>query len=188
MFPFCKYDKIFTKSYFEDIKKEVPLKQNKILSNGVWVQEPRETCWMSDVGMTLEYSDKSMNPIKLTKTISDIRDTLNSRFGIYYDSVLINYYPDGGAGMRYHSDPIENKWDTNFMIVSFGATRRLVFREINDFSKKIYYDFEDGDCVNMFNNCQDLYQHSIRKGKNVEGGRISLVFKRKCFYDSPNSL
>ena len=90
--------------------------------------------------------------------------------------------------MRYHSDPIENKWDNNFMIVSFGATRKLVFRKISDFDKKIYYDFNDGDCVNMFDNCQELYQHSIRKARNINKGRISLVFKRKKDYYSPNPL
>ena len=188
MYPFCKYDKIFTGSYFKDILDEVPFKQNKILSGSEWVLESRKTCWMSDSDITLEYSDKSMVPIKLTKTVSKIRDILNSRFGFYYDSVLINYYPDGGAGMRYHSDPIENKWDTNFMIVSFGATRKLVFREIQNFDIKIYYDFNDGDCVNMFDDCQDLYQHSIRKDKHVNDPRISLVFKRRKDYLSPNAL
>jgi len=177
MLPFCRYEKVFENSYFDRIVNDVPFTQNKILSSGIWVDEPRKTCWMSDNDVTLEYSDKTMKPIRMSKSIEEIRDKLNSEFNIYYDSVLVNLYPDGGAGMRYHSDPIDNKWDTNFMIVSFGAIRKIVFRDIKNFDNKYAFDFNDGDCINMFDDCQDLYQHSIRKDKHIKDPRVSLVFK-----------
>ena len=178
MLPFKKYTNIFQNSYYQDILNETPFKQNQIYSKGIWCLEPRKTCWMSDTNTNLEYSEKIMEPIKLTKKIAEIRNKLNDKFGIFYDSVLVNYYPDGGAGMRYHSDPLSNKWDTNFIIVSFGITRKLVFRKIADYDKKYTFQLNDGDCINMFDDCQDQYQHSIRKDKQINSGRISLVFKR----------
>ena len=42
---------------------------------------------------------------------------------------------------------------------------------------KIRYNFGDGDLIYMYDNCQDLYEHSLRKGKN-DNIRISLVFKK----------
>ena len=31
--------------------------------------------------------------------------------------------------MGYHSDPIEDKWSNDFMILSLGETREFIFRE-----------------------------------------------------------
>lgn len=180
MLPFKHYPKVFSNTnLFYKILEEVTFNQDSFFNNGTWCKELRGTSWMSDnLSTTLEYSGKIMNPNNLSPTISYIRNHLLDTFGIYFDSVLANYYPNGTSAMRFHSDPLANKWDTNFVIVSFGSTRKLVFREIKDYQTKYYIQFEDGDCVHMFDKCQDLYQHSIKKDKHLDKPRISLVFKR----------
>ena len=178
MFPFKHYKKVINEELFETLLDETKPTYDTFINNNFNCKELRGTKWMSDNKMTLEYSDKIMQPICLTPTIKKIRDMLYDKFNIYFDSVLLNYYPNGNIGMRYHSDPIGNKWDTNFMIVSFGGARKLIFREIKDIDTKYSFNMNNGDCIHMFDNCQDLYQHSVRKQKNGLP-RISLVFKKK---------
>ena len=179
MLPFQFYSKVVTNINIDNLESEIPFSREKINSNGEWIPESRLTCWMSDDNTTLEYSDKEMEPIRLTEKVSEIRDILNQKFGIYFDSVLANYYSDNSVGMRYHSDPLgDNKWDPNFMIVSFGSDRKLIFREIKNVDIKYPFEMSNGDMVHMFDDCQDTYQHSVRRVKTKIGPRISLVFKK----------
>lgn len=178
MLPFKHYSSVVDVDY-KELFSEIPFCREEINSNGVWVKESRLTCWMSDKDIELEYSDKKMKPIRLTKIVSEIRDSIYQKYNIYFDSVLANYYLDNKVGMRYHSDPLNDIWDTHFMILSIGDSRKIIFREIENIDKKYEFEMESGDIIHMFDDCQDKYQHSVRKSKICKGPRISLVFKRE---------
>ena len=179
MIPFRFYKKIANDITIDDLYSEIKFNKQKINSNGSWVEEPRLTCWMSDTDATLNYSDKEMIPSKMTPTIKKIQSILYDKFNINFDCVLANYYKDNTVGMRYHSDPLENgKWDTNFIIISFGIPRKLIFREIGNIDNKYTFEMRNGEVVHMFNDCQEKYQHCLKKEKNYISPRISLVFKR----------
>ena len=179
MIPFRFYNKVIDDITLDDLEKDVKFSRQKILSDGVLVDEPRLTCWMSDTDVTLEYSNKIMEPIKMSSLVKKIQTKIYNKFGTFYDSVLVNYYKDNTVGMRYHSDPLDDgKWAPDFIIVSIGCPRKLIFREILNFDNKFPFEMRNGDCVHMFDNCQDLYQHCLKKEKVNKGSRISLVFKR----------
>ncbi len=114
--------------------------------------------------------------------------------GMYYDGCLLNLYPDGGSGMRYHSDPDQGVlWDYETAVVSVGATRRFSFRQ-NTVSMEAAssscssqqqqrphtFVLMHGDVVEMFGDCQSQFQHTVRTAdeKYEEAARASLVFKR----------
>ena len=178
MLPFKYYSKIFEGDYFTPLLDEIAFKQEMFNNKGEWILEPRKTSWMADdLSNCLEYSNKKMLPNQMSPTIKKIQKSLNEKFNIYFDSVLANYYPDGKSAMRYHSDPI-NKWDTNFIVISFGITRKFIFRRIDNYEEKHEYHLSNGDCVHMFDDCQGLYQHCIKPNKSISQPRISLVFKR----------
>ena len=53
------------------------------------------------------------------------------------------------------------------------------FRKKENKENKIRYNFEDGDLIYMYDNCQELFEHCLKKGKKNENDtRISLVFKK----------
>ena len=143
------------------------------------IREQRGTCWLADDNLTFEYSGKSMIPQKIPDIIQEIKNQVEEDFGIKFSGILVNYYPDGNSSMGYHSDPIENKWDNKFIVISFGDTRNFIFREIVNKGNKITYEFKDGDLIYMFDDCQDKYEHSVRKKKVSGSERISLVFKKR---------
>lgn len=143
-------------------------------------QERRGTAWLSkNPNLTFEYSGKVMKPQKMPLCIEKIRIYIFENFNIDFDGILVNYYYDNSSSMGYHSDPVDNKWTNDFMVISIGITREFIFREKVDKENKIKYNFEDGDMIYMFKDCQDKYEHCLKKGKKgEEGNRISLVFKK----------
>lgn len=145
----------------------------------VKVVEQRGTCWLADDDLTFEYSGKSMIPQKIPSLFLEIKQLVEDFVGLKFDGILVNYYPDGKSSMGYHTDPIEDKWDNKFIVISFGDTRNFIFREKNNKDNKTTYEFKDGDLIYMFGDCQDRFEHSVRKNKNSGEERLSLVFKKR---------
>eukprot|EP00879_Flechtneria_rotunda_P011597 GHRR01012114.1.p2 GENE.GHRR01012114.1~~GHRR01012114.1.p2 ORF type:complete len:150 (-),score=9.91 GHRR01012114.1:673-1122(-) len=77
----------------------------------------------------------------LSVCADQVRDMLLQVTGESYDSVLINYYPDGKCGMRFHTDPLYGKWTSHTSVASLGSTRRFVFRKIDDHSVRWTYRY-----------------------------------------------
>ena len=69
-----------------------------------------------------------MAPKPIPAFIKILQLKLLEDFGIEFDGILVNYYPDGNSSMGYHADPIGEKWTNDFIILSLGATREFIFR------------------------------------------------------------
>jgi len=183
-YPFQYFPKyIDTKGIKDKILKQVTLKSDTILigrgENMVEVPERRKTAWLSNNRMlSFEYSGKIMSPTSIPTFIEVIRLKLVEDFGIDFDGILVNYYENGECSMGYHSDPIDDKWSNQFIVVSIGASRNFIFRENENKDTKINYCFKDGDIIYMFDNCQDKYEHCVKKNRKDLEDRISLVFKK----------
>ena len=182
-YPFQYFPQYYTRNnLLHSIKENITFREDNIIigrgEEKVESKEPRKTCWLSnDENLTFEYSGKIMKPDKIPNIVQEIIDMIYKDFGINFDGVLVNYYENGQVGMGYHSDPIDNKWDNNFIVYSVGDERKFIFREKGNTDNKIEYLFANGDLIYMYDDCQDRYEHSIRKNKR-EGERISLVFKK----------
>ena len=161
-----------------DLKNEINFHQDKIKIGDIEIIEERQTSWMSELGHKYKYGSKIMNPDILSPSIKMIQELINSKYGINYDSVLINYYKDGNIGMRYHSDEIYDEWNEDTVVVSFGSPRYISFREIDNYENKQKILLENGDLLFMKEGCQTKYQHRVMKDKNITSDRISLVFKK----------
>ncbi|GFR42081.1 hypothetical protein Agub_g2922 [Astrephomene gubernaculifera] len=184
--PFHVIPGVFPELKLEDFMAEVELRRDVIyLEDGSRaVEESRLTGWQSDIGATFRYSGKEMQPQGgggFTPAIRKVRDALQQLTGIPYDSVLVNYYADGKCGMRYHVDPLYDRWTPESAVVSLGDTRTFVFRAIEDFSCRWQYRVGNGDVVRMFGDCQERLQHCVRVERRAEdaGPRMSLVFKER---------
>ncbi|KAL3893762.1 MAG: hypothetical protein SGARI_007957, partial [Bacillariaceae sp.] len=151
------------------------------------VKERRQTAWQGDGNVApFAYSGKSMPRMDWSPMVEAIRDDLHQYTSQYYDGCLLNYYPDGESGMRYHSDPDQGDlWGYETAVVSVGATRRFAFRAIdtnNDSKNRTPHSFLlfNGDVTEMFGDCQQRYQHTVKTAdtKKEQSSRVSLVFKK----------
>jgi alkylated DNA repair dioxygenase AlkB len=115
-------------------------------------------------------------------SVESVRDRLQKAIGQYYDCCLLNHYPDGGSGMRYHIDPDQGLlWDFDTTVVSVGASRRFAFRPIGQASSPPHnFVVMHGDVCHMYQKCQETFQHTVKKAENRNdtAPRVSLVYKR----------
>ncbi|KAG1660596.1 hypothetical protein FOA52_003027 [Chlamydomonas sp. UWO 241] len=172
----------------DDFVKEVELRQDTVYLDGGEraVTESRLTGWQSNVGASFKYSGKEMEPGPggMTPRVKAVRDKVKGLTGIEFDSVLVNYYPDGRSGMRFHADPLYGMWEPETAVVSIGQARRFIFREASDITSRWEYTVSNGDVVYMWGDCQERLQHSVKveredRGAAELGPRMSLVFKRR---------
>lgn len=87
------------------------------------VKERRQTAWQGDDHVApFTYSGKSMSRDPWSPLVFNVRHLLKAETGQYYDGCLLNLYPDGGSGMRYHTDPDQGTiWAYETVVVSVGS-------------------------------------------------------------------
>ena len=198
--PFRIYPSLFHRENTPDLtvrqlEEQVKFRFEEIrtTSNRI-VKERRQTAWEGDDHVApFEYSGKSMKRETWSPLVRQVRDKLETKTNQYYDCCLLNLYPDGGSGMRYHIDPDQGiLWGYETAVVSAGSTRRFAFREIpgdnDDDSKKKpsncssphVFTLMNGDVTEMFGDCQQRYQHTVKTAENKKekATRSSLVFKK----------
>ena len=161
-------------------------------STNTTVQERRQTAWQGDEHVApFAYSGKSMVRNSWSPLVLQIRNELYKQTSHYYDGCLLNLYPDGYSGMRYHIDPDQGTlWGYETVVVSVGATRRFAFRLIesdgdDDVTKDLLsrphiFVLMNGDVTEMFDDCQERFQHTVKPAdkKQEKAPRVSLVFKK----------
>eukprot|EP00980_Cylindrotheca_fusiformis_P012235 scaffold2983_cov123-Cylindrotheca_fusiformis.AAC.5 len=87
------------------------------------VKERRQTAWQGDDHVApFAYSGKSMPRDPWSSVVLNARDQIKMATGQHYDGCLLNLYPDGGSGMRYHIDPDQGTlWAYETAVVSVGS-------------------------------------------------------------------
>ena len=161
------------------------------------VKERRLTAWegeSSDI-QGFAYSGKVMETSLFSPLVLAVRDELMRKTGDLYDCCLLNLYTDGESGMRYHVDPDQGTlWGYETVVVSVGATRKFSFRDIPGLAKHNGDDKKspkktgnvhnfyvlDGDITEMFSDCQQKYQHTVKTSdsRGEKAARSSLVYKK----------
>lgn len=204
--PFCIIPNSFESPHKRDLSvqrllEEVDFRVDEIQTqSNRFVLERRQTAWQGDHGVSpFEYSGKSMPRDDWSPLVRGVRNDVYVQTGIYYDCCLLNHYPDGSSGMRYHSDPDQGTlWGYDTAVVSVGATRRFCFRPIDsDSSSSVKANSQSsrptgsppvhsfyvlhGDVAHMFHDCQARFQHTVKKAdrKDEKVPRASLVFKKQ---------
>lgn len=158
----------------------------KTTNTGKSVKERRLTAWEGESGDIpgFAYSSKVMKTRPFSPLVRSVRDELRTKTGEDYDCCLLNLYPDGESGMRYHIDPDQGElWGYETAVVSVGAARRFAFRPIPEGvnNGKVHnFIVMDGDVTEMFGLCQQKYQHTVKtaEGRGETASRSSLVYKK----------
>jgi alkylated DNA repair dioxygenase AlkB len=140
-----------------------------------------EYAWFNDEGHTYVFSENHINGIR-AQTFPDwlieIKEKVEKETGKQFNSALINYYSDGFTNLGFHKD--DDPWLGKRFIVaslSFGATRQIVFADMNDRTNRHYYDMDDGELLIMGKGCQDAWLHSVPKQSEVREPRYNITFR-----------
>lgn len=159
--------------------KNIKWKQDSIRLYGKNIPLPRLTAWYGDPGSEYTYSGITSKPNVWNQGLLYVKQLIEHRCDIEFNSVLLNWYRDGGDHLNWHSDD-EKELGRNPVIASanFGAERDFILRRKDDKSQKIVIPLRHGTLLLMSGELQHYWEHSVPKRAKVVASRFNLTFRR----------
>ncbi|MDX1978156.1 MAG: alpha-ketoglutarate-dependent dioxygenase AlkB [Pseudanabaenaceae cyanobacterium bins.68] len=172
-FDFQESDRIF-----RVLLDETKWRQDKMNVYGKQIDLPRKTAWYGDRDKVYTFSGIQLHPEPWTKTLQLIKQRIEDVSDTSFNSVLLNLYRDGNDGISWHTDA-ESELGENPIIgsVSFGGTRKFMFRHRFDKEVKTEIELTHGSFLLMGGETQHFWQHQVPKSKKKVEPRINLTFR-----------
>jgi alkylated DNA repair dioxygenase AlkB len=163
---------------FRRLYHQLNWRQEHIRLFGRRVAQPRLSTWYGDADARYHYSGLALSPMPWTRSLTALRQRLNTLLDAEFNSVLANLYRDGGDGMGWHSDDeAELGPEPVIASLSLGATRRFQLRHRNR-DERHELELSSGNLLVMAGSTQRYWQHQIPKTRRPVGPRINLTFRR----------
>jgi len=161
---------------FEQLKAQIRWRQDVMRFGRREVLQPRLTAWYGDDGKTYVYSGIRNEPLPWTPLLLDLRAKAEGFAESSFNSVLLNYYRDGGDSVGWHADNEPELGERPVIAsLSFGATRtfELPRRTTGKLAK---LSLTPGSILVMRGTTQRNWVHRVPKEPG-SAGRINLTFR-----------
>lgn len=165
--------------FFTELRSSINWRQDQIKIFGREVDQPRLTAWYADEGKSYKYSSITMHPDAWTPILLSIKDRIEQKLELNFNSVLLNLYRHGRDYVSWHSDD-EPELGNNPTIVSvsFGATRRFQLRhKSNKDLDTVEVSLTHGSLLIMKGSTQHFWKHQVPKTSKILNKRINLTFR-----------
>lgn len=141
--------------------------------------QPRLIAWYGDAGTGYSYSGLGLDPLPWTARLQLLREIVQSKVEVRFNSVLLNYYRDNRDSMGMHSDDEpELGFQPVIASLSLGETRTFVLKhKTRPNLKPIRLDLPSGSLLLMKGDTQKFWKHGIEKQAKPCGPRINLTFR-----------
>jgi alkylated DNA repair dioxygenase AlkB len=163
--------------YFNALMEEINWKQESMHIYGKTLDFPRLTAWYGDNDKPYSFSGITLKPERWTPTLLEIKQHIETKAQVVFNSVLLNLYRNGNDSISWHTDA-EKELGSNPIIasVNFGATRKFQLRH-NTTNEKIELNLSHGSLLIMKGELQHYWQHQVPKTKQTVKERINLTFR-----------
>jgi alkylated DNA repair dioxygenase AlkB len=171
------YSPVLCADYFQRLRAEIPWQQDTLNFGGKAVPVPRLQAWFGDKDTHYGYSGLQLTPHPWTPLLSVLREDLQTRLALPFNSVLLNWYRSGADSVAWHSDdePALGP-DPVIASLSFGTARLFELRHKQQKTlQKI--SLCDGSLLVMGSGTQRHWQHRIPKQPGISAERINLTFR-----------
>jgi len=113
----------------------------------------------------------------LPPRLEEVRAVLGQRYGVEFDSVLVNLYRDGRDGVAWHGDTVRKRLDEAVVVtVGLGERRRFLLRHGSAGPPTFRFESGEGDLFVMGGRCQHEWQHAVPKATRA-GARMSVTMR-----------
>lgn len=163
---------------FQILLNEINWRQDKMKLYGKEIDLPRKTAWYGDRDKSYTFSGIRLDPEPWTPSLLEVKQRIEEVAEVQFNSVLLNLYRHGSDGISWHTDA-EPELGENPVIgsVSFGGTRRFMFRHREDQDLKAEVELTHGSFLLMAGETQHFWQHQIPKTSKKIESRINLTFR-----------
>lgn len=140
---------------------------------------PRLNAFYGDAGVEYRYSGVVHQASGWPPSLQVLRRRIDSLLGTRFNTVLLNWYRDGGDTMGYHADNEKELGPQPTIVsVSLGAARRFVMKRRNAPATKRELLLEGGSLLVMAGRFQEEWLHAVPASRGEMAGRINLTFRR----------
>lgn len=163
--------------YLQDLISEVAWRHDEVVMFGKRIVTARQVAWFGDQDCDYTYAGNRHTAQEWSPLLREIKEAVEVRAGVSYNSCLLNFYQDGSQGMGWHQDNEKELGpEPNIASVSLGAARRFDFR-IRESGEKVSVVLETGSLLVMSGETQAFWQHQMPKSKKVSDPRVNLTFR-----------
>ncbi len=165
------------KQFFEILLKDVEWKQDEVIIFGKRIVTKRMTGWYGEKEFEYTYSKITRKAKIWTPELIELKNLVEEKTGLEFNSCLLNLYHTGEEGMSWHSDAeAELGKQPAIASVSLGAQRRFVLKHKSS-AEKVELQLEPGSLLLMAGETQKYWLHSLPKSKKIKEPRINLTFR-----------
>jgi len=163
--------------YFNMLKDKIEWKQESMNMYGKQLNFPRLTAWYGDNDKPYSFSGIKLSPQPWNKELLEIKNRIEPKALVSFNSVLLNRYRSGNDSISWHTDA-EKELGKNPIIasVNFGATRKFQLRHIHT-KEKLEIQLTHGSLLIMQGELQHFWQHQVPKTSQNVTERINLTFR-----------
>lgn len=147
-----------------------------LLEHAPWRQRSR-TMWDKDVlEPRLVATWDAGEPLPLQ--VAEVVALLDVRYGVAFDSCLVNLYRDGTDAVAWHGDTVRKRLrDPLVATVSLGARRSFLLKPVDGGQGVRRYRPGEGDLLVMGGACQHEWLHTVPRERTASGARMSITLR-----------
>ena len=171
------FDKKDSDNFLKSLRENIIWKQESMNMYGKKIDFPRLTSWYGENDKPYTFSGITLQPLPWNSEILEIKNKIEPKANVVFNSVLLNLYRDGNDSISWHTDA-ERELGKNPVIasVNFGETRKFQLRHIKS-KEKIEIELTHGSLLIMQGELQHFWQHQVPKTKEKKMERINLTFR-----------
>ena len=110
--------------------------------------------------------------------VAELTDLLSARYGVRFDSCLVNLYRDGSDAVAWHADTVRKVLrDPLVATVSLGTRRSFLLRPAAGGPVARRYAPGEGDLLVMGGACQHEWVHTVPRERTASGARMSVTLR-----------
>jgi hypothetical protein len=167
-----------TQTFFECLSAEIKWQQDVIKLFGKTYITDRKVAWYAEKPFIYRYSGQSKVASPFSKTLIDLKLSVEKLTRSEYNACLLNFYHSGSEGMGWHSDNEKSICPTSSIAsVSLGTSRKFQFKH-KTHGQKIDLILESGSVLDMRGETQEFWLHALPKNTKIKGARINLTFRK----------
>ena len=115
---------------------------------------------------------------QLPPEVAELVRPLSERYGVEFDSCLVNLYRDGSDAVAWHADTVRKVLrDPLVATVSLGARRSFLVRPAAGGPVVRRYAPGEGDLIVMGGAMQHDWHHTVPRERSASGARMSITLR-----------
>lgn len=164
-------------TFYDYLINNIPWKNDEAYIFGKHIITKRKIAWYGDKKFVYAYSGTTKYGVQWTNELLELKEIIESKLGVKFNSCLLNLYPSGSEGMAWHSDDEKSLGkETVIASLTFGAERFFTFKHKKT-QEKVKLLLENGSLLVMKGTTQSYWLHRLPPTVNVKSPRINLTFR-----------